>query len=193
MHTEDRERPDEPAPATVLPPFVIWFTGLSGSGKTTLAQLLRQELLGSGRIAVVLDGDVLRQGLNADLGFSPADRDENIRRVAAVARLLYDAGLVAIVACIAPRREHRAAARSLFPSGDFIEVSLDASLEVCELRDVKGLYRRARTGAIANFTGIDAPYEAAEAPELSLPSGSESPDACIALLLGCLRSWGLIA
>ena len=173
-------------------PLVIWFTGLSGAGKTTLAGRLERELLDRGHHAFVLDGDRLRSGLNSDLGFSAADRDENMRRVAETARLFFDAGLIVITACISPLRAHRDAARSLIPPGRFVEVALDTPLAVCERRDVKGLYRRARAGLIPDFTGIDAPYEVPAAPEMRLPAGSRPPDACVRLLLDYLRGRGLV-
>jgi bifunctional enzyme CysN/CysC len=149
-------------------PRCIWFTGLSGSGKSTLANLLEQRLHLDGRHTYVLDGDNLRHGLNRDLGFIEADRVENIRRVAQVARLMVDAGLIVLVSLISPYRADRAMARSLFAEGEFVEVFVDAPLATCELRDVKGLYAKARRGELKNFTGIDSPYEAPLAPEVHL-------------------------
>jgi len=149
-------------------PRCVWFTGLSGSGKSTLANLLEKRLHAQGRHTYVLDGDNVRHGLNRDLGFTEADRVENIRRVAEVARLMVDAGLIVIVAFISPFRAERDFARSLFAPGEFIEVYVDAPLEECERRDVKGLYARARRGEIAAFTGISSPYEAPARPEMHL-------------------------
>ena len=143
-------------------PLCLWFTGLSGSGKSTLANLLEQRLHDMGRHTYLLDGDNVRQGLNRDLGFADADRVENIRRVAEVARLMVDAGLITIVAFISPFRSERQMARDLFDPGEFIEIFVDAPLEVCEQRDPKGLYRKARAGQIKNFTGIDSAYEVPE-------------------------------
>ncbi len=149
-------------------PRCIWFTGLSGSGKSTLVNLLEQRLHQDGRHTYVLDGDNLRHGLNRDLGFTEADRVENIRRVAQVARLMVDAGLIVLVSLISPYRADRAMARSLFAAGEFVEVFVDASLATCEQRDVKGLYAKARRGELKNFTGIDSPYEVPLAPEVHL-------------------------
>ena len=161
---------------------VVWLTGLSGSGKTTIAQLLAHELAGAGRAAYVLDGDRLRAGLNSDLGFSPADRAENIRRAGHVAALFADAGIVAIAAFISPYRRDRDAARAA-AAGDFVEVYLDAPIDVCQRRDVKGLYKRARAGELADFTGVSAPYEAPEHPDLRIDTSNTAPrDAVNAIL-----------
>lgn len=169
-------------------PLCLWFTGLSGSGKSTLANLLEQRLHEMGRHTYVLDGDNVRQGLNRDLGFADADRVENIRRVAEVARLMVDAGLITIVAFISPFRSERQMARDLFDPGEFIEVFVDAPLEVCEQRDPKGLYRKARAGQIKNFTGIDSVYEVPEAAEadISLATTSASPDMLVKEILRIL-------
>lgn len=156
-------------------PLCLWFTGLSGSGKSTLANLLEQRLHGMGRHTYVLDGDNIRQGLNRDLGFADADRVENIRRVAEVARLMVDAGLITIVAFISPFRSERQMARNLFAPGEFIEIFVDTPLEVCERRDPKGLYRKARDGHLKNFTGIDSAYEAPEQADLRLATTSALP------------------
>ncbi|MEC0227933.1 adenylyl-sulfate kinase [Paenibacillus alba] len=148
---------------------VIWFTGLSGSGKSTLAQALERTLFDDKKIrSYVLDGDNLRSGLNQDLGFSAEDRKENIRRTGEMAKILVEAGIVAITSLISPFREERAAVRRLFPEGSFIEVYVSCSLEVCETRDPKGLYRKARNNELADFTGISSPYEEPLAPELIL-------------------------
>ncbi|MCP3992960.1 MAG: adenylyl-sulfate kinase [Actinomycetia bacterium] len=148
----------------------VWLTGLSGSGKSTVAVQLEQQLLDAGRPAYLLDGDNLRQGLNGDLGFSADDRDENVRRVAHVARLFADAGVVAIVPLISPYRSARSLARRLHEAADlrFVEVFVDTPLELCERRDPKGLYARARAGEIKGMTGIDDPYEPPPSPEIRL-------------------------
>ena len=143
-------------------------TGLSGSGKSTIADAFERKLHEEGLHAFILDGDNLRQGLSKDLGFGDADRDENIRRVSEVAKMMIDAGLIVIAALISPFRPGRDAARALFDKGDFIEVYIDAPLDVAEKRDPKGLYKKARNGEIPNFTGIDSPYEVPERPELHL-------------------------
>ena len=153
-------------------PRCIWFTGLSGSGKSTIANLLEKRLHAQGRHTYILDGDNLRHGLNRDLGFTQADRVENIRRVAEVAKLMVDAGLVVLVAFISPFRAEREMARSLFGAGEFVEVFVDASLAQCERRDPKGLYAKARRGELKNFTGIDSPYEAPPAPDVHLQTGN---------------------
>ena len=159
-------------------PQCVWFTGLSGSGKSTLANLLEKRLHAAGRHTCLLDGDNLRQGLNRDLGFSDADRVENIRRVAEVSRLMVDAGLIVLVSFISPFRSDRRMARSLFAEGEFVEVYVDTPIEVCEERDVKGLYAKARRGELKNFTGIDSPYEAPERPEVHLGPALLTPEAC---------------
>ncbi|HEX7193030.1 MAG TPA: adenylyl-sulfate kinase [Thermoanaerobaculia bacterium] len=163
---------------------VVWLTGLSGSGKTTTARALAVKLTEAGHAAYVLDGDRLRQGLNSDLGFSPADRAENIRRAGEVAALLADAGIIAIAAFISPYRDGRDKARKAAGPERFFEIYVDTPMEECERRDVKGLYGRARTGEIADFTGISAPYEPPLAPDLHIGGGSveESVDRIAALL-----------
>lgn len=164
-------------------PVCIWFTGLSGSGKSTLANALEVKLQHAGLHTMLLDGDNVRHGLCKDLGMSAADRHENIRRVAETARLMVDAGLVVIAAFISPFREDRARARELFEPGQFFEVHLQTSLAVCEARDPKGLYRMARSGKIADFTGIDSPYEEPESPEARLDTAAHDVDALVAQLL----------
>jgi bifunctional enzyme CysN/CysC len=149
-------------------PRCLWFTGLSGSGKSTIANLVEKRLTAMGLHTYLLDGDNVRHGLNKDLGFSDQDRVENIRRVAEVAKLMVDAGLIVLVSFISPFRAERRMARELFADGEFVEVFVDTPLEEAERRDVKGLYAKARAGKIPNFTGIDSPYEAPEAPELRL-------------------------
>lgn len=175
------------------PSAVVWFTGLSGSGKSTLAGALLAELRGRYRAAtVLLDGDVLRSGLNRDLGFSAADRQENIRRTGEVTRLLYDAGLIVLTAFISPFRADRDAVRALLPAGDFIEAWVAAPLEVCEARDVKGLYQRARRGEIPEFTGISSPYEPPLHPELTLDTASQPLSACLAQVLAFMEERGFL-
>ncbi len=166
---------DRAARATLMrqTPRCIWFTGLSGAGKSTLANLLEQRLHADGRHTYILDGDNVRQGLNCDLGFTEADRSENIRRVAEVAKLMVDAGLVVIVSVISPYRAERDWARSRFAAGEFVEVFVDTPLEECERRDAKGLYAKARRGELKNFTGIDSPYEPPLSPELRLLPDSQ--------------------
>ncbi|AND71031.1 adenylylsulfate kinase [Dyella thiooxydans] len=157
-------------------PACLWFTGLSGSGKSTVANLVEKRLFAMGRHTYLLDGDNVRHGLNRDLGFTDEDRVENIRRVAEVAKLMVDAGLIVLVSFISPFRGERRMARELFAPGEFHEVFVDTPLAVCEARDVKGLYAKARAGGIRNFTGIDSPYEAPEAPEVHLHGGEEAPE-----------------
>ena len=167
--------------------FCIWFTGLSGSGKSTLAYATEKALSAQGRPVYVLDGDSLRQGLNSDLGFSKQDRIENIRRVGEVARLLVDAGLVVIVSLISPYKQSRLIARSLFEKDQFFEIFVDAPIEVCEKRDVKGLYKKVRNGEIALFTGISSDYEPPESPELHLKTAEVAVEECFALVFKLIR------
>jgi bifunctional enzyme CysN/CysC len=160
-------------------PCCVWFTGLPASGKSTIANLLEKRLHSEGRHTYLLDGDNVRHGLNRDLGFTDADRVENIRRVAEVARLMVDAGLIVLVSFISPFRAERRMARALFEPGEFVEVFVDAPLEECERRDPKGLYARARRGEVRNFTGIDSPYEAPEAAEVHVRTQSRTPSECV--------------
>lgn len=153
---------------------ILWFTGLSGAGKSTLANALEHRLHAEGIHTYLLDGDNVRHGLNRDLGFSAADRSENIRRIAEVARLFVDAGTIVLTAFISPYQADRQLARSLVEEGEFIEVFVDCSLEKCEERDPKGLYRKARAGEIPDFTGISAPYEAPQAAEIVIASDRQS-------------------
>lgn len=164
-------------------PRCLWFTGLSGAGKSTIANLLERRLSALGYHTYLLDGDNLRHGLNRDLGFTPEARVENVRRVAEVAHLMVDAGLIVLVCVISPFRSEREFARRLFLDGEFVEVYVDTSLEECERRDPKGLYRKARAGEISNFTGIDSPYEAPQSPELHLRTGDVSLDAIVERLV----------
>ena len=160
-------------------PRCFWFTGLSGSGKSTIANLLDKRLHADGRLTYLLDGDNVRHGLNRDLGFTAADRVENIRRVAEVAKLMVDAGLVVVVSFISPYRAERELARGLFEPGEFVEVFVDTPLAECEKRDVKGLYAKARRGELKNFTGIDSAYEAPEHPEIHLRTMDAQPEVCV--------------
>ena len=160
----------------------VWFTGLSGSGKSTLAFAVEEALVARGVAAYVLDGDNVRFGLNRDLGFSAEDRTENIRRIGEVCRLFQDAGLVVLSAFISPYRADRDAVRALHPEGAFVEVFVDTPLELCEERDVKGLYARARAGEITEFSGISAPYEVPEAPDMTVDS-TRPLEECVAAIL----------
>jgi bifunctional enzyme CysN/CysC len=173
-------------------PAVLWFTGLSGAGKSTIANILEKKLHALGKHTFLLDGDNVRHGLNHDLGFTEADRVENIRRVAEVAKLFVDAGLLTIVAFISPFRAERQMARDLVRQGEFIEIFVDTPIEVCEERDPKGLYRKARRGELHNFTGIDSPYEPPSAPEVRLKAGVSSPEMLADQLIHFLRQRGML-
>jgi len=173
-------------------PCVLWFTGLSGAGKSTIANLVEKRLFEMGRHTYLLDGDNVRHGLNRDLGFSNEDRVENIRRVAEVARLMADAGLIVLVSFISPFRREREMARGLLPAGEFVEVFVDADLAEAERRDPKGLYRKARAGELRNFTGIDSPYERPENPELHIRSGETPAAAAAEQVISYLRGAGMI-
>jgi bifunctional enzyme CysN/CysC len=166
----------------------VWFTGLSGSGKSTVATAVEKALLEDGRPCYVLDGDNIRMGLNGDLGFSAEDRDENVRRVAEVGRLFADAGVVALIPLVSPYRAARENARALHDAADvpFFEVFVDTPIELCEQRDVKGLYAKARAGEITGFTGIDDPYEAPAAPQLRLVPSDGDADAMAAKVIELL-------
>ena len=169
-------------------PMVVWFTGLSGSGKSTIANLVERKLHAAGRHTYMLDGDNVRHGLNRDLGFTEADRVENIRRIAEVAALMADAGLIVLVSFISPSRAERQMARELLPDGEFIEVFVDTSIEECRRRDPKGLYAKVDAGLIKNFTGVDAPYEAPEAPELVLNTTEARPDNLSSLVVTAINA-----
>jgi len=173
-------------------PAMLWFTGLSGSGKSTIANLVEKALAAEGRHTYLLDGDNVRHGLNRDLGFTDADRVENIRRVGETAKLFLDAGLIVLVSFISPFRSERRMARELVGDGEFIEIFVDTPLEVCMARDPKGLYEKARAGAIRNFTGIDSPYEAPERAELTIKTEEASPEVQAEWILRHLRDGGYI-
>ena len=174
-------------------PFALWFTGLSGSGKSTLANEVEYTLNKKYRVhTYLLDGDNVRKGLNKDLGFTAEDREENIRRISEVVKLFVDAGLVAITAFISPYRKDRNFARSLLEEGEFIEIFVKAPLEVCEERDPKGLYKKARAGEIKHFTGIDDPYEEPENPELVIETDKLSIEESVDKIIGHLVEKGYI-
>lgn len=166
---------------------VVWLTGLSGAGKSTLAAALEFALFNQGKQVFVLDGDSLRRGLCSDLGYSPEDRKENVRRAGEVAKLFAEAGFVCIAAFISPYRSERALARRIAPEGKFIEVYLNAPLSICEKRDPKGLYARARSGELKQFTGISAPYEPPERPDLEFRTDQLSVTECVGLLLDKIK------
>ena len=171
---------------------IIWFTGLSGSGKSTLAHSVEEELYKLNCRTFVLDGDNVRHGLSSNLTFRNNDRKENIRRIGEVAKLMMEAGVIAITAFISPFREDRSNVRQLLSKGDFIEIYCKASLEVCESRDVKGLYKRARAGEVKNYTGIDSPYEAPDNPELVIDTDSESLEESVTKVIDFLKSKEII-
>ncbi|MDP9225737.1 MAG: adenylyl-sulfate kinase, partial [Actinomycetota bacterium] len=173
-------------------PFVVWFTGLSGAGKSTIANLVEAKLHQFGRRTYLLDGDNIRHGLNKDLGFTDADRVENIRRAGEVAKLMVDAGLIVLVAFISPFRSERRMARELVAEGEFVEVYVNTPLAVAERRDPKGLYRKARQGGLKNFTGIDSPYEEPEDPDLEIRTADCLPDAAAEQVISQLRKLGLL-
>lgn len=171
---------------------IIWFTGLSGAGKSTLAHRMEEILFDLGCRAYVFDGDNVRHGLCSDLGFSAKDRGENIRRIGEMSKLFVDAGVIALTAFISPFRHDRDQVRSLVEPGDFIEVYCNATLEVCETRDVKGLYQRARNGLIPDFTGISSPYQAPEQPEITVLTGQDTIDDCARQVLDYLRTHQIV-
>jgi len=170
----------------------VWLTGLSGSGKSTIAVELEKRLLERGVRTYILDGDNIRHGLNKNLGFSPEDRTENIRRIGEVAKLFSDAGLVAVTAFISPYRADRDQVRAIMQPGDFIEVFVDCPVEVCEQRDVKGLYKKARAGEIKEFTGISAPYEAPSKPEMVIETSGQSVEKSALQILAYLERQGIV-
>ena len=171
---------------------ILWFTGLSGSGKSTLANAVNAALFERGLATYVLDGDNVRHGLCKDLGFSDADREENIRRIGEVAKLFLDAGVIVLTAFVSPFRADRDKARELVEQGDFLEIFCAADLDVCESRDPKGLYAKARSGAIKEFTGISSPYEAPETPELKIDTGSQELTESVQVVLKALEAQGVI-
>lgn len=171
----------------------IWLTGLSGSGKSTVAVAAEKALHDLGKATYILDGDNIRMGLNSNLGFSPADRTENIRRIGEVAKLFTDAGIIVFTSFISPYRADRDQVRKIMADGDFIEVYVAADLETCEGRDVKGLYKKARAGEIPEFTGISAPYEAPAKPELVLDTGAQSEQESVAALVAYLEKQGYLS
>jgi adenylylsulfate kinase len=168
--------------------FILWFTGLSGSGKSTIAHQLEECLFKKNVKTYVLDGDNIRTGINRDLGFSAQEREENIRRIGEVARLFVDAGIVVLTAFISPYRKDRAFVRNLVKHGEFIEIYVKCPIEICEQRDVKGLYRKARHGIIKRFTGIDDPYQEPEHPEIVLETDKSSIEQCIQEILDFLET-----
>ncbi len=171
---------------------VLWFTGLSGAGKSTLAHAVEEELHQRSCSTYVLDGDNVRHGLCSDLGFSELDRQENIRRIGEMSKLFIEAGVITLTAFISPFRNDREKVRSLMPHGDFIEIYCKAPLEVCEQRDIKGLYARARRGEIPDFTGISSPYEEPDKPELVVPTGTEPLEHCVRMVLEHLEDRAVI-
>jgi bifunctional enzyme CysN/CysC len=173
-------------------PAALWFTGLSGAGKSTIANLVEKRLLSLGRHTILLDGDNVRHGLNRDLGFTEADRVENIRRVSEVAKLMTEAGLIVLVSFISPFRAERRMAREMFETGEFYEIFVDAPLEVAESRDVKGLYKKARAGQLKNFTGVDSPYEPPEAPDLRIDTTALSAERAAETIVDMLDNEGLL-
>jgi adenylylsulfate kinase len=172
---------------------ILWFTGLSGAGKSSLAHAVEEQLHQLGCRTFVLDGDNVRHGLSGDLGFSDEDRMENIRRIGEVAKLFLEAGVIAMTAFISPFRAEREMARKLVPHGEFIEIYCHADIAVCEQRDVKGLYKRARAGEIKDFTGISSPYEAPISPELAVDTGTQPIEDCVDQVIGLLRKRGIVA
>jgi len=171
---------------------VLWFTGLSGSGKSTLAHAVEEQLHQQGCKTFVLDGDNVRHGLSSGLTFSDQDRKENLRRIGEVSKLFVEAGIIVLTAFISPFREDRERIRSLTPHGDFLEIHIDCSLETCEARDVKGLYQKARSGEIEQFTGISSPYEPPEKPELSVKTNQETLEESVQKVLNLLKARGVV-
>ena len=173
-------------------PVVLWFTGLSGSGKSTIANLVEKKLAAEGRHTYLLDGDNVRHGLNRDLGFTDVDRVENIRRVGEAAKLFVDAGLIVLTAFISPFRSERRMARELMGEGEFVEIFVDTPIEICMQRDPKGLYEKAKSGTIKNFTGISSPYEPPEQAELTIHTVQAEPETHAQRILDYLRAQGYV-
>lgn len=171
---------------------IIWFTGLSGAGKSTLAHAVEEALYQQGCRTFVMDGDNVRHGLCGDLGFSKEDREENIRRVGEVAKLFTEAGIIVLTAFISPFRSDRAQVRGMAQHGDFIEVYCNSSIEVCEQRDVKGLYKKARAGQLAEFTGISSPYEVPQMPEIVVNTGVDELEDCVTQVMELLTQHGIV-
>jgi adenylylsulfate kinase len=167
--------------------FVVWFTGLSGSGKSTLANLVEQRLHDMGCHTYILDGDNVRHGLNKDLGFDEVSRQENIRRIGEVAKLMVDAGVIVLTAFISPFRSDRQMVRELLEPGEYVEVFVNCPLEICEQRDVKGLYQKARAGVIKNFTGIDSPFESPESPEVEVQTNLMSLEESVEKIIQSIK------
>ncbi|MEO7343515.1 MAG: adenylyl-sulfate kinase, partial [Methylotenera sp.] len=172
---------------------ILWFTGLSGSGKSTLAHAVEEALYQRGCRTFVLDGDNIRHGLCSDLGFSTKDRIENIRRIGEVTKLFMEAGVIVLTAFISPYRADRKRVRDMFDGSDFIEIYCNAPIEICETRDIKGLYKKARSGQLAEFTGISAPYEAPKSPDLTINTGSASLDVCVEQVINEIMSRNICA
>ena len=185
--------PDERARILGHRPATVWFTGLSGAGKSTLAFAVERSLVDRGVAAYVLDGDNIRHGLNVDLGFSPQDRAENIRRIGEVCRLMHDAGLVVLAAFISPYRFDRQRVRDLHPEGGFVEVYVETPIDVCVSRDVKGLYARARAGELPDLSGVSAPYEPPPDPELSIDTSRCPEEDSVAIVIERLEVMGVLA
>jgi adenylylsulfate kinase len=171
---------------------IIWFTGLSGSGKSTLAHAVEESLHQRGCRTFVLDGDNVRHGLCSDLEFSAQDRQENVRRIGEVAKLFMEAGVIVLTAFISPYRADRERVRGMVEHGDFIEIYCDTPIEVCETRDVKGLYKKARAGQVSEFTGISAPYEVPDCPELTIETGSKQLDECVQQVINAMLHHGIV-
>lgn len=185
-----RVQPEDRARLMGHPPMLLWFTGLSGSGKSTIADAMEAECLRLGIHAASLDGDAMRMRLSADLGFTEADRDEHLRRVGEVASLMLDAGLVVLAAFVSPLKSQRLRIRELVGENRFMEIYVNTPLEVCEQRDIKGLYKKARAGEIAHFTGVSAPYEAPECSDVTLDTSTMNVDQTIEALKFVLRTRG---
>jgi adenylylsulfate kinase len=173
-------------------PCVLWFTGLSGSGKSTIANAVEKKLFNKSRKTYLLDGDNVRHGLNKDLGFLESDRIENIRRIGEVSKLFVDAGLIVLTAFISPFKSDRQIAKSLVGYDEFIEIFIDTPLEICEERDSKGFYKKARSGAIKNFTGIDSPYEKPENPQIHIKTAKNTVEECVDIIINHLIKFGYI-